>query len=57
MSYRADKVVIDTHTRGPTDPQTQAMTIPEGQKLASDKCESRFVMIRNKHDDVDIKNR
>ena len=27
MSYRADKLMIDTHT----DPQTQAMTIPEGQ--------------------------
>ena len=23
--------VIDTHTHGHTDPQTQAMTIPEGQ--------------------------
>ena len=35
MSYRADKLVIDTHTHihthGHTDPQTQAMTIPEGQ--------------------------
>ena len=29
MSYRADKLVIDTHTH--TDPQTQAMTIPDGQ--------------------------
>ena len=28
MSYRADKLVIDTHT----DTQTQTMTIPEGQK-------------------------
>ena len=33
MNYRADKLVIDTHT----DTQTQAMTIPEGQKLASGK--------------------
>ena len=31
MSYRADKLVIDTHTHGHTDPQTQVMTIPEGQ--------------------------
>ena len=31
MSYRADKLVIDKHTHGHTDPQTQAMTIPEGQ--------------------------
>ena len=31
MSYRADKLVIDTHTHGHTDPEMQAMTIPEGQ--------------------------
>ena len=33
MSYRPDKLVIatHTHTHGHTDPQTQAMTIPEGQ--------------------------
>ena len=31
MSYRADKLVIDTHTHGHTDPQMQAMKIPEGQ--------------------------
>ena len=31
MSYRADKQVIATHTQGHTDPQAQAITIPEGQ--------------------------
>ena len=31
MSYGANKLVIDTHTHEHTDPQTQAMTIPEGQ--------------------------
>ena len=48
MSYRADKLVIDTHTLGHTDPQTQPMTIPEGQnwpRVKTGSEDGQFVFI------------
>ena len=49
MSYRADKLVIDTqtHTDGHTDPQTQAMTIPEGQNRPQVKIAGHKTVINN----------
>ena len=46
MSYRAEKQVIDTHTRIHGQTQTQAMTIPESQNWTRVKM-LRFVCVSN----------